>query len=272
MAIDRRKFLKMAGASVLLGVGGQAAFDVFAPGELFGAENTAAVPLPRKKRWGMVIDMRKCLEQQAKEKCNACIVACHREHNVPEFGNPKEEVKWIWQETYGHVFPMSHNPLASADVKGQPFIALCNHCENPPCCRVCPTKSTWQREDGIVMMDPHRCIGCRFCMAACPFGSRSFNWSDPRKAPSDLNPDFPTNRDYPTRSKGVVEKCNFCAERLAKGLIPACVAACDEIKVHALHFGDLNDPDSEVRKILYNNYSIRRKAALGTEPKVYYLI
>ena len=77
----------------------------------------------------------------------------------------------------------------------------CMHCTNPPCCRVCPTKATWKRaQDGVVMMDQHRCIGCRFCMAACPYGVRSFNWGDPRKADEALNPDFPTNLEYPTRT------------------------------------------------------------------------
>jgi Fe-S-cluster-containing dehydrogenase component len=272
MAVDRRKFLKVAGISALFGLGGKTAIDIFAPGQLEASMKNEVPLVTNEKKWAMVIDMRKCLKQQDKERCKACMLACHREHNVPEFGNIKEEIKWIWQETYEHVFPGQHNEFIDEGVKYKPFLALCNHCENPPCCRVCPTQSTWKREDGIVMMDPHRCIGCRFCMAACPFGSRSFNWSDPRKAPKDMNPDFPTNVNYPTRTKGVVEKCNFCAERLAKGQMPACVEACEKIKVHALNFGDLNDPGSEARELLHTRYSIRRKAQLGTEPKVYYLI
>lgn len=273
MTLDRRKFLKIAGLSAALGLGGKTAVDIFAPGELFASAGSAVPVATNQKKWAMVIDMRKCLEQQEKGKCNQCMAACHREHNVPDFGdNIKEEMKWIWQESYDHVFPSQHNEFISEDVKEKPFIALCNHCENPPCCRVCPTKSTWRREDGVVMMDPHRCIGCRFCMAACPFGSRSFNWGDPRKAPKELNPDFPTNMNYPTRTKGVVEKCNFCDERLGVGKIPACVETCQNINVHALIFGDLNDPGSEIRKLLHSRYSIRRKTELGTEPKVYYLI
>ena len=104
--------------------------------------------------------------------------------------------------------------------------------------RVCPTKATFKRADGIVMMDYHRCIGCRFCMAACPYGSRSMNYRDPRPFIRKINPDFPT------RTKGVVEKCNFCEERLARGILPACVVACKE---KALVFGDLEDPRSDVR-------------------------
>ncbi|RLC28665.1 MAG: 4Fe-4S ferredoxin [Deltaproteobacteria bacterium] len=270
MAVDRRKFLKLVGCSALFGLGAKTAIDIFAPGEL---EASMKESLPNgKKKWAMVIDMDKCLQKQAEGKCTACITACNHEHNIPDFGNIKEEIKWIWQDTYEHVFPTQPNRFLDEDIEGKPFLVLCNHCENPPCCRVCPTKSTWQREDGIVMIDPHRCIGCRFCMAACPFGSRSFNWGDPRKAPKELNPDYPTNMDYPRRNKGVVEKCTFCEERLAQGKLPACVEACAEIKVHALHFGDLNDPDSEIRQLLRERYAIRRKAELGTEPKVYYLI
>jgi molybdopterin-containing oxidoreductase family iron-sulfur binding subunit len=144
-----------------------------------------------------------------------------------------------------------------------PVLVFCNHCDNPPCVRVCPTKATWKREDGIVMMDWHRCIGCRYCVAGCPYGSRSFNWVEPRPHIKSLNPEFPT------RTKGVVEKCTFCEERLAKGQGPACVSACRE---KAMVFGNLNDPASEVRELLRVRYSIRRKPQLGTQPEVYYLV
>ena len=109
-------------------------------------------------------------------------------------------------------------------------------------------------------------------MAACPYGVRNFNWGDPRKAPKALNPGFPTNPAYPTRAKGVVEKCNFCAERLGKGQIPACVEAANKIKDHVLIFGDLASPGSEVRKILREHYSIRRKPELGTGPNIFYIV
>jgi len=115
------------------------------------------------------------------------------------------------------------------------------------------------------MFDMHRCIGCRYCMVACPYGSRSFNWQDPRHAPNLHKP----KSDYPTRTRGVVEKCNFCAERIDKGQIPACVEAC---KDKALLFGDLKDPSSEVSKALRSHYSIRRSPGLGTDPAVYYIL
>jgi len=266
MGVDRRGFLKIAGISALLGLGGKTAIDFLAPGDLEASMD--AVPLTEGNRWAMVIDMQKMDE----EMMDKCIEACHSEHNVPDLGNPKDEVKWLFKEEYEHTFPGQKHDYIGDEVKHKNFLLLCNHCSNPPCCRVCPTKATWQRKDGVVMMDQHRCIGCRFCMAACPFGARSFNWGDPRKAPKELNPDFPTNQDYPTREKGVVEKCTFCAERIAKGQLPACVEAANEIKENVLTFGDLDDPDSGVRAILRKHYTIRRKPELGTEPNIFYIV
>ena len=266
MGVDRREFLKIAGISALLGLGGKTAIDFLAPGDLEALMD--AVPLTEGKRWAMVIDMQR-MDEEIMDKC---IEACHLEHNVPDLGNPKEEIKWMWKEEYEHTFPGQKHDYIGDNVKHKNFLLLCNHCSNPPCCRVCPTKATWQRDDGVVMMDQHRCIGCRFCMAACPFGVRSFNWGDPRKAPKDRNPNFPTNQDYPTREKGVVEKCTFCAERIAKGQFPACVEAANEIKENVLIFGDLADPDSEVRAVLRKHYTIRRKPELGTEPNIFYIV
>ncbi|OGR02490.1 MAG: hypothetical protein A2284_09910 [Deltaproteobacteria bacterium RIFOXYA12_FULL_61_11] len=143
-------------------------------------------------------------------------------------------------------------------------MVLCNHCDNPPCVRVCPTQATFKREDGIVAMDMHRCIGCRYCVAACPYGSRSFNWRDPRPyLAGRINP------QYPTRTKGVVEKCNFCSERLAEGREPLCVEACPK---RSITFGDLLQPGSAVRELLRTRYTVCRKPTLGTLPHVFYLL
>ncbi len=264
MGVDRREFIKIAGLSTLLGLGGKTAFELLAPGEL----EARVVPLTQGKTWGMVVDMHK-MDDALIDKC---IQACHRHHNVPNIGNPKEEVKWLWTDTYHHSFPGRENEYLKKEIEEMPFLLLCNHCTNPPCVRVCPTKATFKRKDGIVVMDMHRCIGCRFCMAACPYGSRSFNWFDPRKAPEALNPGFPWNPEYPTRSMGVVEKCNFCAERISKGRFPACVEAAAEEVEGALIFGDLDDPESLVRAALRENYTIRRKPELGTGPNVFYVI
>jgi molybdopterin-containing oxidoreductase family iron-sulfur binding subunit len=266
MGIERRRFLKIAGLSAVMGLGGKAALDLLAPGEAEAVLNDAS--LTEGKKWGMVVDMNRMTE----ETMDRCIKACHTIHNVPDFGDPKVEIKWVWKETYEHSFPNQGHNYLDEKFKESSFLIMCNHCDTPPCCRVCPTKATWKREDGIVMMDPHRCIGCRFCMAACPFGVRSFNWGDPRKAPQDLNPAFPDNPEYPTRTKGVVEKCNFCAERIAKGEYPACVVAANEAEKGSMVFGDLDDPGSEIRELLRSNYVIRRKPELGTGPNIYYIV
>ena len=266
MGIDRRKFLKIAGISAAMGMGGKTAFELIAPGDVDASVRN--VPITEARKWGMVVDMNKMTDDILK----SCQDACHRIHNVPDWGDIRLEVKWNWSDTYEHAFPEQGHDYLDEHLLEKNYFVLCNHCDSPPCCRVCPTKATFKRDDGIVVMDPHRCIGCRFCMAACPFGARSFNWGDPRKAPEELNPEFPTNPDYPTRTKGVVEKCNFCTERIAKGQIPACVEAANAIEKETLVFGDLSDHGSNVRRILREHYTIRRKPELGTGPNIYYIV
>jgi molybdopterin-containing oxidoreductase family iron-sulfur binding subunit len=258
MSFDRRKFIKIAGLTTIVTLTGKPVFDAIAADSPL---NVSTEPNRlTAKRWAMAVNTKKCLE---KEGCTDCITACHHIHNVPDFGNPKDEVKWIWHEKYENAFLDQENEYMEEKLKDKPVLVFCNHCDNPPCVRVCPTQATFRREDGIVMMDWHRCIGCRYCVAACPYGSRSFNWRDPRPFIKEIVPDFPT------RTRGVVEKCTFCDERLAIGLQPACVEACKE---KALVFGDLEDPKSEIRELLKANFSIRRKPALGTQPEVYYIV
>ena len=270
MGIDRREFIRIAGLSTLLGLGGKGAFELLAPGRV-EAEIIPAPGSKQAKRWAMVINQKEMDDNTAQQ----CAAACHRTHNVPDFINPPDdklklnpavarryEVKWLWTEHFHNAFPGEAPAHMAEKVEHMPFLVLCNHCANPPCVRVCPTKATFQREDGIVMMDMHRCIGCRFCMAGCPFGARSFNWKDPRPYVKENYP------GYPTREIGVVEKCTFCAERLAQGLQPACV----EASRGAMVFGDLEDEKSEVREYLRKYFTIRRKAHLGTNPQVYYIV
>lgn len=262
MEIDRRKFIKLAGFTTLAGILGKGPFEILAAGEAVPTTNEISTEKQalQAKRWAMVVDLRKCLQQ---EGCTKCVDACNTVHNVPQFNNSKDEIKWIWKVSFEEAFEEQSNEYVPDKIKHAPVLVLCNHCDNPPCVKVCPTKATFKREDGIVMMDMHRCIGCRYCVAACPYGSRSFNWRDPRPFIKNIYPDFPT------RMRGVVEKCNFCAERLANGLSPACVEACQE---KALVFGDLENPESEVRELLNSNFSIRRKPVLGTNPEVYYIV
>jgi Fe-S-cluster-containing dehydrogenase component len=247
METSRRDFLRMAGVSAL---------TLIVPAA--SARATSPAEAGRVKRWAMAVDTFKC-----RDNCTECFSACHKAHNVPDFGNPKDEVKWIWPEPLADVFPSESHRFLDRDIRNRRLPILCNQCANPPCVRVCPTKATFQRPDGIVMMDYHRCIGCRFCMAACPYGARSMNYRDPRPYIRKMNPDFPT------RTKGVVEKCNFCEERLVRGLLPVCVLACPE---KALLFGDMEDPRSVIRRIVQNRVTLRRRAVLGTEPQVYYIL
>lgn len=252
--ISRREFLKIAGVSAILGAGGVSLLKKL--------EASQFLPGPeaiKAKRWAMVVDMGKF---ETEDDIKKVIDACHREHNVPDIDNPRHKIKWIWTDKYKYVFPGQEHKYIREDVKERSFFVLCNHCDKPMCVRVCPTKATFKRKDGIVMMDMHRCIGCRFCMAACPYGARSFNWIEPRPFIKELN------REFPPRMRGVVEKCTFCYHRLAKGLMPACV----EASGGGLIFGDLEDPESDVRKALRLNFTIRRKPELGTEPMVYYIV
>ncbi len=261
MNANRRQFLKVASLSAMALSSGMAtlcaseALAQIAPGKYEKGEKAR-----KAKRWAMVIDTRKF----SSEKDYAPLIeACHKAHNVPNIPGDKN-IKWFWLDSYEHTFPDDMNEHMSQKLTKAVYPLLCIHFTNPPCVRVCPTQATYKMEDGIVAMDYHRCIGCRFCMAGCPYGARSFNFTDPRKHLPDPVP----NPTFPTRMIGVVEKCTFCAERLAVGKLPACV----EASMGKILFGDLNDPESTVCKALASNYSIRRKPNLGTQPGVYYLI
>lgn len=252
MSLDRRAFLGLAGLSAL------AAAGTGAVRALAGAAPEAETG--SRTRWALAVDLRKCRDRQG---CTACLEACDRAHNVPRLPERAHEVKWIWKEPFERALPDHGNPSGESVFAARPVPVLCNHCDNPPCTRVCPVQATWKRGDGIVMMDWHRCIGCRYCMAACPYGARSFNWRDPRPYIEAFNAAFPT------RTRGVVEMCNFCEERLAQGKGPACVEACSE---QALVFGNLADPRSELSRLLRERYALRRRPELGTRPNVYYLV
>jgi len=273
MIKSRRSFLKVAGIAAI-GMGAAPVMNLAASEPHGSAQpkterNEEAL---HAKRWGMAINTSKLNE----EVVEAIKEACHKSHNVPDFtiepdaekysGNRPardgQEIKWIWDEHFHYAFPDKEDEFLAEKFHDLPFLVTCNHCKNPPCVQACPTQATFKREDGIVLMDYHRCIGCRFCMAACQYGSRNFNFTDPRPFLEETAP------GVPTRTKGVVEKCNLCAERLAKGEQPHCVEASEG----AIVVGDLEDPESEIRTLLAEHYTIRRKQSLGTEPSVYYIV
>lgn len=206
----------------------------------------------RKKKWGMAIDLERCLG------CWTCAVVCKEENNIPMglWWNRIANMGGEGLDTPAGEYPdleMSYLPLA------------CQHCEDAPCVKVCPTAATYKRDDGIVLINYDRCIGCRYCMAACPYGARVFNWGEPQRIP-----DFQYgSAKVPVRPKGVVEKCTFCVHRLDEGRLPACVVSCP---AHARIFGDLNDPESEVSLAVAERSGQRLLEDRGTHPQVYYLV
>lgn len=177
------------------------------------------------KKWGMVIDLRKCIG------CHSCSVACKTENEVP----PAVFRSWVKLMDKG-VYP---------NARSLSLPVLCNNCENAVCVKVCPVKASYKRDDGIVMVDPHKCVGCKYCMAACPYQVRHLN---------------PIRR--------YVQKCSFCYQRVDAGLMPACVETCP---AKARVFGDLNDPTSEIVKLLVENPTSVLKPESGTKPNVFYI-
>lgn len=283
MDSTRRKFLKIAGLSAVAGIGAPAGLNMImnknaqASAPQGGGHGEAAPAAhggdahgdaPTGKRYGLVIDTVKFHEHPG--LADKCIEACHSYHNVPDFGNKKDEIKWLWNERYANAFPDHSHYKKNNKHNSMQFLVLCNHCDNPPCVRACPTKATFKNKDGIIMMDFHRCIGCRFCMAACPYGARSFNWRDPRGEKDGRPFVKEINPLFPTRMRGVVEKCSMCAWRVNKGKEPLCVEATGG--TGAMVFGDLNDPHSEISQVLRTRFTIQRKPTLGTKPSVFYII
>lgn len=276
---NRRSFLKKAGCTALgLGCG----LPLLSTG-CSALKEDPDDEGSSQSQLAMVIDVRKCLKKEVRD---ACIRACKEAHNLPTVSDPESEVewiwsqkyeigperevKWIWEEEYETAFPDQAHDRIADELEGLPVLVLCNHCTDPACVKVCPTAATWKRkQDGVVMMDMHRCIGCRYCVVACPYGARSFNWRDGRP-----NVEAETHSEYPERSRGVVEKCNFCAERIRENLDPHCVEAARNVPggEGALTFGDLSDPESDVSRLLRTKHTICRKLALGTGPNVYYIL
>lgn len=203
-------------------------------------------------RWGMVIDLDRCVA------CQACTAACRAENNVPFAGPEDADLSRaiFWHDVLSEVEGEYPN------LRGTFIPRPCMHCDNPPCVRVCPVGATYKNEEGLVLQRYDRCIGCRYCMVACPYAARYFNWGAPEWTDGM---DRYLNPDIPIRPKGIVEKCTFCSHRLP---VPACNQACPG---NARTFGDLDDPDSVVSELARSPRAFRLLEDLGTEPKVYYL-
>ena len=220
--LSKRKLLKAASV-------GAAALAV-APGiKLFQAAHAKPdeQPVSNKNRWGLLIDVNRCAED-----CNDCVDACQIENGwgsgSTDEQHSRDDQKAQWIRKVSVTDPQSKREFNMP--------VMCQHCENPPCQDVCPTGASFKREDGICMVDRHTCIGCRYCMMACPYKARSF-----------VHESLSDQRAHQPRGKGCVESCTLCAHRVDKGKIPACVESCQH---GAMLFGDLNDPQSSISKKL----------------------
>ena len=231
---ERRAFLK---------AGAVATGSALAPGVLlFGVAQARAPeePASDKVRWGMLIDTTKCARG-----CDDCVTACNTENGLSGATGPQDS-QWIRKLNIRH--------LKSGVETSLPM--LCQHCEHPPCVDVCPTGASMKRADGIVLVDRHTCIGCRYCMMACPYKARSFV----HEPLTDQNPEVP-------RGKGCVESCTFCVQKVDRGEnTTACVEACNAAGHKAMLFGDLNDPQSEIAQAMktYATTEVRADLRLNT--------
>ncbi len=219
MTTNRREFLKIAGVSALTLM----APSILLPGlgqrqRDHSRQRSRRTPSTFQGPDGQTLGHGGGCRQNAAPAARIASPPAMRRTTFPISATPRMRSNGSGLSRLPPSSPVKITPYLGKSFRQLRLPVFCNHCENPPCVRVCPTKATFQRADGIVMMDYHRCIGCRLCMAACPYGARSMNYRDPRPFIAKINPDFPT------RTKGVVEKCNFCEERLAKGMLPACVA------------------------------------------------
>lgn len=234
---SRRDFLKGAAAF---------AATILAPGVTLYAisEEAEAAPASSSVRWGLLIDAGKCIDD-----CTVCVSACSEAHGWGDTGHPKTDPQWIRKVSV-------RNPKTGASFSAP---VMCQHCANPPCVDVCPTGASFKRADGIVLVDRHICIGCRYCMMACPYNARSFV----HQALEDQKFEAP-------RGKGTVESCTLCVTRVDQGSIPYCVEACNRDGHRAMLFGDLNDPNSEIARRVETYRTTQLRADLGCDPGIHY--
>ena len=225
-----------------------AAFATFtlAPGITLRAfaEEPAGKPGGRKVRWGILIDTTKCTTD-----CTACVKACNEEFNLTGHDRPRTDPQWIRKVTV--------NDKETGKTTSLPV--MCQHCAHPPCVDVCPTGASFKREDGIVLVDRHICIGCRYCIMACPFGARNF-----------VHEDVDNQQPWGPRGKGTAEACTMCVHRVDAGRVPACVESCGGSGNKAMLFGDLNDPSSDIAKRVAAFPSSQIRADLRTDPGIRY--
>lgn len=223
----------------------------------------SATPAMPGVLFGYALDLSRCIG------CRRCVYGCVEENNQSR----DPQTHWITvlemdkEEGVNLQNADAYYDHETVPAPGKFYMPVaCQHCDNPPCVKVCPVEATWKEPDGIVVIDYDWCIGCRSCIAACPYGARRFNWGTPSIPKDELNPvtEYLGNRP---RQRGVVEKCSFCIQRVRKGLYPKCVEVCP---VGARKFGNLLDPESEIRYIIENKRVFILKEELNTQPKFFY--
>lgn len=261
-SIKRRDFLKIVGFGIVHLV----ARTILSSGAVDALlKITQTSPTTNSgKRWGMVIDVGACTG------CRQCIYGCNEENNIPSVPALMQWIETFEMElnepiTRLNSVPSSQSKTSYIDspIYGKWYLPIaCLHCDDPPCVKLCPTGATFKSEDGIVEMNYDKCIGCRQCMAGCPYNARSFNWGKPQIPQDDVN------ALVPVRPIGVVEKCTFCQHRVREGLLPKCIEVCP---VGARHFGDLNDPSSPPSKLIETYISSILLEEMNTNPKLQYI-
>ncbi|HVI86517.1 MAG TPA: 4Fe-4S dicluster domain-containing protein [bacterium] len=232
--------------------------------ETYGADVTVSdTPAMRGVTFAYALDLSRCIG------CRRCVYACVAENNQSR----DPQIHWIrvleMDKDKGVDFEHANPYYAAKEVprEGHFYVPVaCQQCENPACVKTGPSGATWTEPDGIVVVDYDWCIGCRCCMAACPYGARHFNWARPSIPKDELNPKMHVLGNRP-RPKGVVEKCTFCIQRTREGRYPACVEVCP---VGARKFGNLLDPDSEIRYVIEHKRVLVLKEELNTMPKFFY--
>jgi molybdopterin-containing oxidoreductase family iron-sulfur binding subunit len=267
--LNRRKFLKLtsvAGGGALWPPQLRAVGDIIERITGFNPTKPEETPevIPGAK-FGMVIDLGKCIG------CRRCAYACKLENNVPDTISPPYIMVFETQSKTG-VGGYYHPSKIPGEGTTMMYTKLrkdkwympvqCNHCDDAPCVKVCPTGASYTAPDGISMINYKKCIGCRYCMTACPYQARRFNWWEPEIPPERRNP------LVPMREEGVVEKCTFCVHRTRRGRTTRCVEACPN---KARIFGNLNDPDSKVSRLIASERNFRLKDDLNTNPRIWYL-
>ncbi|MFC1837016.1 4Fe-4S dicluster domain-containing protein [Thermodesulfobacteriota bacterium] len=229
----------------------------------FGKEFTVGTEGPIDgTTFAYALDIQRCIG------CRKCVYGCVEENNQTR--DPQIQYIRVLQFKDGNMdleeSNIYYNP-EEVPQDGYYYMPVqCQQCDNPPCTKVCPVRATWSEKDGIVVVDYNWCIGCRYCMAACPYMGRWFNWTDPVIPKDEVNTKTHYLGNRP-RMRNVVEKCTFCIQRVRLGKYPKCVEVCP---VGARKFGNLLDPNSEISRIIQTKRVFRLKAELNTQPKFYY--